>query len=38
MYRTMHEWFQQAKREDARNWVAQRGARSIETRASEGVA
>ena len=38
LYRTMHQWFQQAKREDARDWVAQRGARSIEIRASERVA
>jgi D-alanine transaminase len=38
MYRKMHEWFQQAKREDARDWVAQRGARSIESRASERIA
>jgi D-alanine transaminase len=38
MYRKMHQWFQQAKREDARDWVSQRGARSIETRASKRVA
>ena len=38
MYRRMHQWFQQAKREDARDWVSQRGARSIETRASKRVA
>ena len=38
MYRKMHHWFQQAKREDARDWVSQRGARSIETRASKRVA
>ena len=38
MYRRMHSWFQQAKRDDARDWAAQRGARSIEPRASERVA
>ena len=38
MYRKMHQWFQQAKREDAREWVSQRGARSVETRASKRVA
>jgi D-alanine transaminase len=38
MYRKMHQWFQQAKREDARDWVSQRGGRSIETSASKRVA
>jgi D-alanine transaminase len=38
IYRKMHQWFQQAKRDDARDWVSQRGARSIETRASKRVA
>ena len=38
MYRKMHQWFQQAKHEDAREWAAQRDAHPTRRRASERVA
>lgn len=38
MYRQMHQWFQQAKLEDARDWAAQRDAHSTRRRASERIA
>jgi D-alanine transaminase len=38
MYRKMHEWFQDAKREDARIWSTQRGAHRINPGPSERVA
>ena len=38
MYRKMHQWFQQAKQDDARAWGAQRGARPVARRASKRVA
>ncbi len=38
MYRRMHQWFQQAKLEDARGWAAQRDARCGARHAAERIA
>jgi D-alanine transaminase len=38
MYRQMYQWFQQAKLEDARSWVAQRDAHRGGRRATERIA
>ena len=38
MYRKMHQWFQQAKLKDARDWAAQRTTHATEHRASERIA
>ncbi len=38
MYRKMHAWFQRAKLDDARAWIAQRGARPTQARTSERIA
>ena len=38
MYRNMYQWFQQAKLDDARDWAAQRDARTPRRRASERIA
>ncbi len=37
MYRNMHQWFQQAKQQDAQAWVARRGVQPAPARASEQV-
>lgn len=38
MYRRMHQWFQQAKLEDARSWAEQRGAQQHRGHTSERIA
>jgi len=38
MYGRMHQWFQQAKLEDARNWASQRDAQQRRGHASERIA